>query len=448
MIDVHAAMLAGSASQGYNYNIIPISQHEIDFINNNDMEFVLMFGGSFVNIDFANETGIWPPTNWTLTSTGTNRRCYLWGSMIPTSPTSSFYGSDVCTTPQIIELINTTKHLLTTPIKRVLLFNEPWSNAAYPENATTTAWWVKNVLEEVVAVFGLDITSATSYDAPRALEWDTEFFKACMDYGCNLNLFTQWSIHDYQTKYNHFETKYSLETGTFYTTREAAFSDGYGSWSASQWSEFFRRQPLLFTEHSAEQETQTSFGVPDNTGTCLRVTGQFGDPAQCNLYGHNGGACSWGAGTLAWLLEPERTNVAGVYVWPAYYSPIGHNQHGGRSSRLVYEDGGITPMGRAFLAMPENGLTVDCITQSSPSPPPMPRPPLIPLDCDAMTGRLNTVTTFDPPRFCYELHSNTALGCDSYYSMGNNQRMRLCYNPGDPSTSSPVYCSQTDFTMC
>lgn len=479
MTEVHFNTLNGAATMLYNYNVVPGSQQEVDYINNNDVEFIPMFGGAYAQIEQVESV-----TNWPLSS-GNAVRCYLWESEIPTGENNQYTGSGVCTASQLIELINASRQVINTPIRRVALFNEPWYSALYPENATQSARWYKDVLEPVVAALGLEVTSATTQSSIRAVEWDTEFFKRCMDYDCNLNLMTQWSVHDYKTKYDRFESRYSISTGLFYTNLEAAFANGYGTWSSSEWSEFFRGMPLLFTEHSAEQETDTSFGSPDNSGTCLRLTGQFGDADSCNSFGNDGAACGWGRGSLAWLLEPDRTNIAGVFIWPAYYAPDGGNQEGGRSSRLVYEDGTLTPVGRGFLAMPDNGMSVDCMTQQSPSPPPpasppppslppslpsppspppdpptppqpphppptppSPRPPIAPLECASIQGRQNTLVAFAQERFCYNVKTNQ--GCDGYYSLSQtNNRMRLCYNPIAPDVDNTVYCEATsDYVTC
>lgn len=474
MTDVHFTALNGAATMLYNYNIVPSSQHELDYINNNNIEFIPMFGGAYAQLEQTASLANWP------LSSGTNRRCYLWESQIPTGQNNQYTGSSVCTVSQLIELVNASRQVINTPIRHIALFNEPWENAAYYENATRAARWYKDVLEEVVGAFGLEVTSATTQSSPRALEWDTEFFQRCADYGCNLDLMTQWSVHEYKTKYTQFENKYSASSGTFYSNLEAAFASGYGAWSAGRWSEFFRSLPLLFTEHSAEQEVSASFGAPDNAGTCLRLSGQFGDAGQCASFGNDGAACNWGKGSLAWLLETDRSNIAGVFIWPAYYAPDGGNQAGGRSSRLVYEDGALTPVGRAFLAMPDNGMSVDCTTQPSPSPPPpspplppappplpptpppqppvppvppsppsppptppSPRPPIAPLECSAMEGRQNTITAFAQEKFCYNVRTNQA--CNQYYSLqSSNNRMRLCYNPIEPGIDNGVFCAATD----
>ena len=115
------------------------------------------------------------------------------------------------------------------------------------------------------------------------------------------------------------------------------------------------------TEFNAEQEKGTSYGAPDNTGTCLRMTGRFGNQSLCN----GEPRCDWGGGGLNWLLAEEQAHVAGVVIWPSWYSPTGRNQHGERSGRLVYQDGSLTPMGKAFIASPEGGLEA-----KPPSPPP------------------------------------------------------------------------------
>ena len=63
----------------------------------------------------------------------------------------------------------------------------------------------------------------------------------------------------------------------------------------------------------------------------------------------------------------DNSNFVGVAIWPAYYSPDGTNQQRGRQARMVYEDGELTPVGRAWQALPDNGLNVDCTEGRSPS---------------------------------------------------------------------------------
>lgn len=59
-----------------------------------------------------------------------------------------------------------------------------------------------------------------------------------------------------------------------------------------------------------------------------------------------------------------------------------------------------------------------------------------------MHGRQNTQTAFASAKFCYNVKTNQ--GCDGYYShTTNNNRMRLCYNPIEPSIDNTVYCEAT-----
>ena len=43
--------LNGVANWLYNYNVIPSSKAEVDFLNSNDMEFVAMFGGTYAQLE-------------------------------------------------------------------------------------------------------------------------------------------------------------------------------------------------------------------------------------------------------------------------------------------------------------------------------------------------------------------------------------------------------------
>ena len=425
----------------YNYNVVPSSKVEVDFVNSNDMEFIPMFNGAYAQTEFAlgsDEYGE-APTGWPL-AYGTNRRCYTWVDSIPTSTTSPYFGSSVCTKEQLITLINASNSVLNVPLKRIMMFNEPYIGAAYEQAADTTAHWYKDVFQEVVLALGLKITSATTSHSQKSLDWDELFLKTCMDLGCDLSLIDEWSIHNYNTKQTFWEQHYTAYTGTFYTAHEALFASGYGSWSASQWQSYFRNNKLRITEHSAEQETGTSFGVPDNQGTCARYTTQFGGPSTCV-----GNACQWGNGSLWWMLQPEQTNIVGICNWPMYYPEEGGNQEGARSSRLVYKDGALTPTGRAFIAAP-NGANVDCNLVTNPSPPPPPTPPPAPLECASMEGRVNTYTSLG--LFCYELKTTTEETCENYYSLNpSNNRLRLCINPIGPATDPDTFCGQSSSSI-
>jgi hypothetical protein len=73
---------------------------------------------------------------------------------------------------------------------------------------------------------------------------------------------------------------------------------------------------------------------------------------------------------------------------------------------------------------------------------------MLPLNCAAMAGRLNTRSAFDQPRFCHNTLTTTPLGCDAYYYLGPNRRMRLCYNPTYPHVSYSTSCKATDYVLC
>jgi hypothetical protein len=440
MTNVHLDSLDNTSTMLYNYNLKPSSNYEINFINRNDMEFIPMFGGAFVQLEHSNSQ----LENWPLMQNGANRRCFLWTSAIPTDINSQYYGSQLCTSQDIVDVITASRSLFNKPITRVALFNEPWPTAAFEEPASEAVPWFKDVLQPALASLG--ITSVISWTTQadgtgtKALAYDAEFFRGCKDYGCNLDLFTGWSIHNYNTKYDYWVTRYTAYTGTFYTQREAEFSAGYGGWTAQQWSTFFRTPKLLITEHNAEQETGTSFGPPDNTGTCQRWTGEFGGPDTCE-----GNACQWGLGSLNWLFDVAQTNVEVVVPWPTWYDLSKDNIAGSSSGRLVYPDGGLTPTGRAFIALPEHPELVMCEESArAPSPPPQPPgtpPPPTELSCDAFKTRLNTFDVLSG-RPCYEVRTIVEGGCEKYLSYNpENRNLRLCFT--DAPIGPNTYCNQT-----
>ena len=364
MSAVHFNALDGVGSWTYNYNPRPMTQDQLDFINRNNLDYMLMLNGAYIATETDTVISGWPLAQ------GTNRRCFLWQDAVPTNPNNQYYGSPLCTLNDMLSVVNATLKVVTSPVNKIAMFNEPYPGAAYEQNASLSARSYKDFFEPAARVFGLRIISATTQAKSKTLGWDTEFLTACIDLGCDLELMDGWSIHLYNSKERKWSDAYSFPNGTFYTDRIAQFANGYGSKSGEWFEHFFLRMPLYITEAGATQEKDTSYGPPDNTGTCLRLTGQFGNETLCN----GEPRCAWGRGGLNWLLDEAQTNVAGALIWPTFYSPDGHNQDGGRSGRLVYHDGSLTPVGRAFVAAPDGGWAVNCYDAKSPLPPPTPPP--------------------------------------------------------------------------
>ena len=375
MTAAHYANFAGQVSHVYNYNIDFVTQAELDFINSNNLEFVPMFGGYYAQVEREVHVSGWP------LSTGTNRRCYHWTDAIPNNTNNEFYESLVCTIAEIKEVLEATNSMLNVPIRRLALYNEPWPEAAYGEPAPEAVQAYVDYFQPLAQQLNLELTSWTTQNGEKALEYDVEWLKLCMDTsGCDLSHITEFSIHRYNTKNNFWINNYQPFAGAFWTDRIKAFKSGYGDWSGAQWHNWIVSRKLWISEHSAEQEPGVD--KPDNEGTCLRLTGQYGG-AGCGegaVVGPNTqvNSCAWGAGSLAWILDPAQTIVSGLVMWPTYHAGDVGNQIGGRASRLVYDDGSITPVGRAFLAMPADGFGVDCAAMPPPSPPPPSPPPTPP----------------------------------------------------------------------
>lgn len=187
-----------------------------------------------------------------------------------------------------------------------------------------------------------------------------------------------------------------------------------------------------------QQEVSTAYGIPDNSGSCERLSGRFGNDTLCN----GESRCVWEGGPLAFL-DPA-SNVFGYTIWPTWYPESeseGGNQQGGRSGRLVYDDGANTPVFRAVTAKPEDRLSVDCNAGVPPPAPPPPPPP--PWTCaDRLTGtRENVFLTRD--KYCVNMNSGTGL-CDTYYTQVANGNTRFCMQPTDGSDK----CIQSDAIVC
>jgi len=345
----------GSVSWLYNYNADFISDEELAFIKAEQIEFIPMFGGAYLQTERVTADTVkgWPRPS------GKDRRCFMWEGAKPEKQANQFYGSPTCTAEDIVQVLQATNQMLDMPIKRLMLWNEPWEKQemaginGIPQDATETAKWFKAVLEPALTTLGGDVklVSATTKHGPAGLGWDAEFLRACRDIECNLELIAEFAVHRYITKYDYWDMHYSRPSGTFYAERVAEFAEGYGGWDGEQWKQFFESRQIMVTEHSAEGEKKTFYGPPDNKGTCLRMSGQFGNEF-CD-----GAACDWGEGSLKWLLTNEA--ITGIALWPTFHDGKA-NFVGGRASQMVDVDGSLTPVGRAFLGMPDGGAAVDC----------------------------------------------------------------------------------------
>ena len=365
----------GKVSHVYNYNIDFVTQAELDFINANNLEFVPMMLSYYAQVERATHVSGWP------LATGTNRRCYHWQSALPSNTNNQYYGSEVCTLAELKAVLEATNSMLNVPIRRLAMYNEPWPEAAYAEPVAESVQAYMDYFQPLAQQLGLELISWTTQNGPKAIDYDIEWFKLCMDTpGCDMNHITEFSIHRYNTKNVFWSNNYQPFTGAFWTDRVNNFIDGYGGWTGPQWRDWIQSRKLWISEHSAEQEPGAE--KPDNEGTCLRMTGQYGGAGcgQGAVVGPNTvvNSCAWGAGSLAWLLDPAQTIVSGVVLWPTFHAEDIGNQIGGKASRLVYTDGDLTPVGHAFLAMPDNGATVDCSAMPPPSPPPPSPPPASP----------------------------------------------------------------------
>lgn len=365
----------GKVSHVYNYNIDFVSQAELDFINANNLEFVPMMLGYYAQVERATHVDGWP------LATGTDRRCYHWPSALPSNTNNQYYGSTVCTLEELKTVLEATNSMLNVPIRRLAMYNEPWPEAAYVEPVAESVQAYMDYFQPLAQQLGLELISWTTQNGPKAIEYDVEWFRLCKDTpGCNINYITEFSIHRYNQKYDFWVNNYQPFTGSFWTDRVNSFADGYGDWTGAQWRDWIQSRKLWISEHSAEQEPGEE--KPDNEGSCLRMTGQYGGVG-CGdgaVVGPNTvvNSCAWGAGSLAWLLDPAQTVVSGLVMWPTFHADDIGNQIGGKASRLVYTDGDLTPVGRAFLAMPVDGFGVDCAAMPPPSPPPPSPPPSVP----------------------------------------------------------------------
>ena len=348
--------LDGQAAWAYNYGNIIKDAGQLDYINRNSIEFIPMYNGAYATMTTTEDV-----PGWSGGSAAGNVRCYFWQDAVPTNPNNENYNADLCTVNDLVSVLNDMQALTTAPIKRVMLWNEPWVGAETPQDPVVAAGWYKAIFEDVIAQTGLEVVMWTSSESDRSLDFDKAFLEECVALGCNLDLLTEVGIHDYKSLERFWRDKYQLDDpnlpdGTYYTQRDDAFASVAFPAAASRrqrrlseatdWPSWWRARPLRVTETNANWEN----GGADTTNelTCLKISGQYGQVA---------GQEQYGVGSIQFMLD--NSNFVGVAIWPAYYSPEGTNQQRGRQARMVYEDGELTPVGRAWQALPDNGLSVD-----------------------------------------------------------------------------------------
>ena len=247
--------LDGQAAWAYNYANIIKDAGQLDYINRNSIEFIPMYNGAYATLATTEDV-----PGWSGASAAGNARCYFWQDAVPTGSGNEYTGSDLCTVNDLVTVLNEMQALTTAPIQRVMLWNEPWIGAETPQDPVVAANWYKNVLEDVIAQTGLEVTMWTSSESDRSLVFDKAFMEQCVAIGCNLDLLTEIGIHDYKAKQSFWEDKYNLADpnlpdGTYYTQRDAEFASVAFPAAASRrlseatdWPSWWRARPLRVTE--------------------------------------------------------------------------------------------------------------------------------------------------------------------------------------------------------
>jgi hypothetical protein len=161
----------GEVSFLYNYNIDLLTDAEVSFLNHNSVEFIPMFGSYYVQTQRRSSPTARPNPS------GRNRRCYLWQSAIPTAPNNVYRGSSDCTLDDILTVLNATIGMLTVPVRRLALFNEPWPEAAFPEPVNESVAAYMAYFQPIATMLGLDLISATTQPGTKALSWDQPFLE-------------------------------------------------------------------------------------------------------------------------------------------------------------------------------------------------------------------------------------------------------------------------------
>ena len=359
--------LDGQAAWAYNYGNIIKDAGQLDYINRNSIEFIPMYNGAYATMTTTEDV-----PGWSGGSAAGNVRCYFWQDAVPTNPNNENYNADLCTVNDLVSVLNDMQALTTAPIKRVMLWNEPWVGAETPQDPVVAAGWYKAIFEDVIAQTGLEVVMWTSSESDRSLDFDKAFLEECVALGCNLDLLTEVGIHDYKSLERFWRDKYQLDDpnlpdGTYYTQRDDAFANVAQHPATAvpttcprpPTGRLVARAPLRVTETNANWEN----GSADTTNELVRISGRWPAPARAVWRGQH-------------PIHARQFEFGGV-AWPAVL-PDGPSQQRGRQARAVYEDAELR-RGPAWQALPDNGLSVDRTEGRSPSPPPPSPPPPPPL---------------------------------------------------------------------
>ena len=224
LTDAHYAHFDGEVAVLYNYEVDLLSDAEVNFINRNAIEFVPMFMGTYVQLERESS-----PTGWSRPS-GTNRRCYLWATAIPDGDNNEYTGSSVCTQQDLRDVLDATDAMLTRKVTRIMLYNEPWPQAANPEPAADAVDGYRKLIQPVAIERNLEVISWTSQHdntAVKSLQYDIDWITACQAhrgpgeaFPCDVDTIANWQIHRYKTKYDRWEKHYAGFTGTWWQRRQ------------------------------------------------------------------------------------------------------------------------------------------------------------------------------------------------------------------------------------
>ena len=150
----------------------------------------------------------------------------------------------VCTKALIVEAIVQTKALMPgVEFKTVLLANEPWDGASYPQPAETYVPFLIDVIIPAIQEAGMKIASYTVQNGKKSTDYTKTFVQKCATYvpeggqadmaNCfgdpfsgaeeggryvdpTKVLWAAWSVHRYNTKYSFWQQRFNGEDSLFY----------------------------------------------------------------------------------------------------------------------------------------------------------------------------------------------------------------------------------------
>ena len=289
----------------YSYFLHIPKQDTIDWLNENNIEFLPMIGSD------RTWAGRW------------KKKCWMTGK------DENGNEKPKCDLDDMIWSIQNTQDQLNTPIEWLMGFNEPWDPNPNLKWKYTDPWTAAELWGEyfqpLADHFGLKLLSPTTLqkrDKGKA-QWYVDFLKSCWElrdseYACDVTSIKATSIHEYKCFYDLWYEYYDVDSSkwtdeNFYKFIIDQLEDPeWEGHDAMDWYTLITETPLWITETNCNYDNPNPKYYPDTVDMCLRSTGQAEDNANGMSYGPGSIKAAWEMDhvhRIAWFLTNAKNNV-------------------------------------------------------------------------------------------------------------------------------------------